>query len=144
VWECDPAGRLPAAARPALGVFSHEAAAVEPVGRQLYLTEDEGDGGFYRFTPTAYPSLLEGLLEVAVVLRSPGPDGTTDRPRTVTLARRRFRATRRERRARLRLGPKARRRLRRRRRPFTARLLVTARLPNGRRLSAVRRVQVLG
>jgi hypothetical protein len=67
VWECDPAGRLPARARPALGVFSHEAAAVEPVGGHLYLTEDEGDGGFYRFTPTAYPSLLEGLLEVAVV-----------------------------------------------------------------------------
>jgi hypothetical protein len=67
VWECDPAGRLPALARPALGVYNHEAAAVEPVGRQLYLTEDEGDGGFYRFTPTAYPSLLEGLLEVAVV-----------------------------------------------------------------------------
>jgi secreted PhoX family phosphatase len=67
VWECDPAGRLPAQARPALGVFSHEAAAVEPAGGQLYLTEDEGDGGFYRFTPAAYPSLLEGLLEVAVV-----------------------------------------------------------------------------
>jgi uncharacterized protein len=67
VWECDPAGRLPALARPALGVFNHEAAAVEPAGRQLYLTEDEGDGGFYRFTPTAYPNLLEGLLEVAVV-----------------------------------------------------------------------------
>jgi uncharacterized protein len=48
-------------------VVNHEAAAVEPAGRQLYLTEDEGDGGFYRFTPTAYPNLLEGLLEVAVV-----------------------------------------------------------------------------
>jgi uncharacterized protein len=385
VWECDPAGRLPAAARPALGVFSHEAAAVEPAGGQLYLTEDEGDGGFYRFTPAAYPSLLEGLLEVAVVAadgsvswrevpnptpipsetptrqqvpemtrfnggegiwhdggvlyfttkgdrrlwaydartgmleivfdhaaapdssldavdnvtvsaageifvcedggnmeiglitperevspflrftgaahpvsgeyksevcgvvfdpsgtrmyctsqrahpvtssapgpgavyeisgpfrqpavavaapfgppagerragplsggsrvrvevrrrvgresllrrglpvevmapagsvvtavldtadlhRSPGPEGTTDRPRTVTLARRRFRATRRERRPRLRLGPKARRRLDRRRRPLTARLLVTARLPNGRLLSEVWRVRVL-
>src|SRR5918997_967882 len=67
VWECDPAGRLPALARPALGVFNHEAAAVEPAGRQLYLTEDQGDGGFYRFTPSSYPSLLEGLLEVAVV-----------------------------------------------------------------------------
>ena len=384
VWECDPAGRLPALARPALGVFSHEAAAVEPAGGQLYLTEDQGDGGFYRFTPTAYPSLLEGLLEVAVVaadgsvgwrevpnptptpletptrqqvpemtrfdggegiwhdggvlyfttkgdrrlwaydartgmlevvfdhalapdssldavdnvtvsaaseifvcedggnmeiglitperevspflrftgaahpvsgeyksevcgvvfdpsgtrmyctsqrahpvtssapgpgavyeisgpfrqpaaataapfgppagerlggplsrasplrvdvtrrvgrrsllqrglsidvsapagsvvsavldtadlLRSPGPDGTTDRPRTVTLARRRFRVGSRERKPRLRLGPKARRRIGRRRRPLTARLLATARLPNGRRLSEVRRVRV--
>ena len=32
VWECDPAGVLPARARPALGVFNHEAAAVDPVG----------------------------------------------------------------------------------------------------------------
>jgi uncharacterized protein len=385
VWECDPAGRLPALPRPALGVFSHEAAAVEPAGRRLYLTEDQGDGGFYRFTPTAYPSLLEGMLEVAVVapdgsvgwrevpnptptpletptrqqvpdmtrfnggegiwhdggvlyfttkgdkrlwaydartamlevvfdhaaapdssldavdnvtvsaageifvcedggnmeiglitperevspflrftgaahpvsgeyksevcgvvfdpsgtrmyctsqrahpisssvpgpgavyeisgpfrrpaaapatrfgppvgergggplrrasqlqvevrgrvgrepllrrglpvevtapagsvvsavldtadlLRTPGPEGTTDRPRTVTLARRSFRATQRERQARLRLAPKARRRLRRRRRPLTARLLVTARTPDGRRLSEVRRVRML-
>jgi secreted PhoX family phosphatase len=67
VWECDPAGRLVARPRPALGVFNHEAAAVEPAGRQLYLTEDQGDGGFYRFTPVAYPDLSEGLLEVAVV-----------------------------------------------------------------------------
>jgi uncharacterized protein len=67
VWECDPVGRLPAQPRPALGVFNHEAAAVEPTGRKVYLTEDEPDGGFYRFTPSSYPSLLQGLLEVAVV-----------------------------------------------------------------------------
>jgi hypothetical protein len=89
-------------------------------------------------------SVVSAVLDTADLLRSPGPEGTTDRPRTVTLARRRFRATRRERKPRLRLSPKARRRLRRRRRPFTARLLVTARLPNGRRLSEVRRVLVLG
>jgi hypothetical protein len=67
VWECDPAGKLVAQARPALGLFNHEAAAVEPAGRRLYLTEDQPDGGFYRFTPTSYPDLAEGLLEVAVV-----------------------------------------------------------------------------
>jgi hypothetical protein len=67
VWECDPAGQLPAQARPALGAFKHEAAAVDPAGRRLYMTEDHGDGGLYRFTPSSYPSLLEGLLEVAVV-----------------------------------------------------------------------------
>jgi secreted PhoX family phosphatase len=67
VWECDPAGKLQARARPALGVFNHEAAAVEPAGRQLYLTEDKPDGGFYRFTPVAYPDISEGVLEVAVV-----------------------------------------------------------------------------
>ncbi len=67
VWECDPAGKLMAVARPALGVFNHEAAAVEPSQRQLYLTEDKPDGGFYRFTPVAYPDLSDGLLEVALV-----------------------------------------------------------------------------
>ena len=66
VWECDPAGVLEAVARPALGVFSHEAAAVEPAGRQVYLTEDQPDGGLYRFTPASYPDLSEGRLEVAV------------------------------------------------------------------------------
>ena len=30
VWECDPAGLTPAAARPAMGRFNHEAAAVDP------------------------------------------------------------------------------------------------------------------
>jgi uncharacterized protein len=72
VWECDPAGKLPPQPRPALGVFNHEAAAVDPAAKQLYLTEDKPDGGFYRFTPVAYPELTEGLLEVAVV----APDGS--------------------------------------------------------------------
>ena len=67
VWECDPAGVLAAEARPALGVFPHEAVAVDPVGGRLYLTEDRPDGGFYRFTPTAFPDLASGLLEVAIV-----------------------------------------------------------------------------
>ena len=67
VWECDPAGVLPEVPRPALGNFSHEAAAVDPVGRQVYLSEDQGDACFYRFTPDAYPSLASGLLEAAVV-----------------------------------------------------------------------------
>ncbi|MEX2196278.1 MAG: alkaline phosphatase PhoX [Thermoleophilaceae bacterium] len=69
IWEADPAGVLPALPRPALGNFAHEAAAVDPAGEQVYLTEDEGDGGLYRFTPDAYPSLAGGLLEVAVVAR---------------------------------------------------------------------------
>ena len=34
--------------------------------RQLYLTEDQPDGGLYRFTPTAYPDLTSGRLEVMV------------------------------------------------------------------------------
>ena len=52
-------------------MFKHEAVCVDPVDKRLYLTEDIGDAGFYRFTPEAYPSLDKGLLEIAVV----GPDG---------------------------------------------------------------------
>ena len=69
VWECDPAGGRAAVARPALGVFKHEAAAVDPRGRRVYLTEDLVDGAFYRFTPERWPSLTAGRLEVARVGR---------------------------------------------------------------------------
>ncbi len=67
VWECDPHGFAPRLPIPALGVFSHEAVAVDPLGQRLYLTEDKPDGRFYRFTPDAYPTLTSGVLEVAVV-----------------------------------------------------------------------------
>ena len=67
VWECDPHGRRPAVARPAMGVFKHEAAAVDPRGKRVYLTEDVVDGGFYRFTPKRWPDLAEGRLEIATV-----------------------------------------------------------------------------
>jgi uncharacterized protein len=68
VWECDPEGPPEAAVvRPALGVFNHEAVAVDPEGERLYLTEDLNDGGLYRFTPNAYPDLSAGLLEIAQV-----------------------------------------------------------------------------
>ena len=69
VWECDPAGRRKAESRPAMGVFKHEAAAVDPRGRRVYLTEDLMDGGFYRFTPERWPDLSRGLLEIAIVER---------------------------------------------------------------------------
>lgn len=65
VWECDPRGEASAVVRPALGVFKHEAATVDPRGRRVYLTEDQGDGGLYRFTPKHYPDLSEGRLEIA-------------------------------------------------------------------------------
>ena len=60
-------GQKPAVELPALGTFSHEAACVDPIGKHVYQTEDEGDSGFYRFTPDSYPDLTKGLLEVAVV-----------------------------------------------------------------------------
>ena len=67
VWECDPQGVNPPILRPALGVFNHEAVAVDPVTQALYLTEDRPDGGLYRFMPAAYPDLSAGLLEIASV-----------------------------------------------------------------------------
>lgn len=67
VWECDPTGLLPGVPRRAMGVFTHEAACVDPVNEYVYLTEDVGDGCLYRFKPLLYPDLGEGRLEVAVV-----------------------------------------------------------------------------
>ena len=86
VWECRPEGPASAAVvHPALGVFKHEAVCVDPAGERLYLTEDEGDGCFYRFTPASYPDLSAGLLELARVrdsgavdwLEVPDPAATT-------------------------------------------------------------------
>ena len=81
VYECDPAGRQLAVPAPALGVFKHEAAAVDPVHRHIYLTEDVSDGNLYRFTPDRYPEggradLRSGRLEVAVLT---GEDPMTTR-----------------------------------------------------------------
>ncbi|HEX4902119.1 MAG TPA: alkaline phosphatase PhoX [Acidimicrobiales bacterium] len=67
VYECDPTGATPARELPALGYFKHENATVDPEREQVYLSEDLGDGLFYRFTPTAYPDLSAGLLEAAAV-----------------------------------------------------------------------------
>src|SRR5690606_29077921 len=61
VYECDPFGEVPARVLPALGRFKHEAVAVDPVQGHLYLTEDEPDGGFYRFVPAhGLPNLQSG------------------------------------------------------------------------------------
>lgn len=68
VWECDPQGVRAAVVRPALGVFKHEAVAVDSLNRKLYLTEDQGDGCLYRFTPDHYPDLSAGKLEAARVV----------------------------------------------------------------------------
>jgi len=65
VWECDPMQPSQGVSRPALGTFSHEAVAADPDGRRLYLTEDRPNGRFYRFTPSAWPSLTGGTLEAA-------------------------------------------------------------------------------
>lgn len=73
VWECDPFGIKPATALPALGRFKHEAVAVDPVNSHLYLTEDEIDGGFYRFVPAnPLPDLSAGTLQIAQVVAESG------------------------------------------------------------------------
>ena len=67
VFECDPTGVSAAVVRPALGTFKHEAVCADIAERRLYLTEDQADGNFYRFTPTVWGQLNSGLLEVAKV-----------------------------------------------------------------------------
>jgi hypothetical protein len=92
VWECDPAGEKPAVELPAMGTFKHEAIAVDPVGKRVYLSEDQGDGGFYRFTPANYPDCSSGVLDIAFVdangvvrwNRVPDPSAATEPTRKQT------------------------------------------------------------
>lgn len=70
VWACDPFGRSAPRALPALGVFQHEAAAVDQASGHVYLTEDRPDGRLYRFVPDPHsggPRLGSGRLGVAEV-----------------------------------------------------------------------------
>jgi secreted PhoX family phosphatase len=71
IWECDPFRPSQGTPRAALGLYSHEAAAVDPDAEQVYLTEDQPGGRLYRFTPRAYPDLASGTLEVAKVEGDP-------------------------------------------------------------------------
>jgi secreted PhoX family phosphatase len=73
VWECDPYGVEAAVVRPALGVFQHEAVSIDPLRHHVYLTEDIGDGCFYRFTPDrlradGHADITAGTLQVAQVV----------------------------------------------------------------------------
>lgn len=76
VWECDPSGTMKAIRRDALGAFQHEAAAVDPATSRVYLTEDQGDGRFYRFTPASFTGtgadLNAGSLDAAQLVRPAG------------------------------------------------------------------------
>ena len=76
VYECDPTGLTQPIRLAAMGQFNHEAAAVDPIGKRIYLTEDAPDSAFYRFIPAepnddGAPSLTVGTLEVAVVGANP-------------------------------------------------------------------------
>lgn len=77
VWECDPLGESDGVVRPALGVFQHEAAAIDPNNNDVYMTEDIFDGGFYRFVPSTGADLNAGELQIAEVTGS-GPEGMVE------------------------------------------------------------------
>jgi len=86
VWECYVDGQTTAVVRPGLGVFSHEAVAVDPATGHLYLTEDRPDGRLYRFRPDTDADLSAGVLEAAEVsaqnvvswLEVPDPSAAND------------------------------------------------------------------
>lgn len=99
VYETFPLGGT-AAQRPAMGRFKHEAAAVDPVRRHIYLTEDESNGCLYRFVPSSWPSLTAGTLQVArggtgtsgsiTWATVPDPDGSPTRTRDQVSGAKRF------------------------------------------------------
>ncbi|MGX4652554.1 alkaline phosphatase PhoX [Micromonospora sp. SCSIO 07396] len=100
VHETYPQGGTAAVQRPALGRFTHEAAAADPVRQVIYLTEDETDGCFYRFRPTVWGDLSTGTLEVLVAgtatsgpvswARVPDPDGSPTATRNQVAGAKRF------------------------------------------------------
>lgn len=63
-WIFEVPARAPGLVDPvplkAMGRFRHEAAAVDPASGIVYLTEDQGDGLFYRFLPAAKGELAKG------------------------------------------------------------------------------------
>ncbi len=67
VYECWPENQRSAVVRPAMGSFNHEAAACDPGGRYVYLTEDAARGKLRRFRPDTWGALAKGVLEAAVV-----------------------------------------------------------------------------
>lgn len=67
VWECDPFQPGQGIPRPALGVFAHEAAVVDPSTGWVYMTEDTDDSRLYRFRPSQRTNLASGILEAAAV-----------------------------------------------------------------------------
>lgn len=92
VWECQPFGSASqAVARPALGIFRHEAVTVDASHRTLYLTEDEGQGRFYRFVcseadwpvSAVRPALKSGRLQV---LQIDGVPANEAPPETLNLS----------------------------------------------------------
>ncbi len=77
VHECDPLGISEAVVRPAMGVFEHEAVAIDDDNQTAYMTEDVPDGRFYRFVYENPADLSAGRLEVAEVTGA-GAEGAVE------------------------------------------------------------------
>lgn len=69
----DATGLVTATPIPAMGRFVHEVAVTDPATGFVYLTEDEGPDGFYRFVPTDRDDLAAG--GVLTMLAIEGQDG---------------------------------------------------------------------
>jgi len=63
-WECDPFGQKKQIKIPNLGMFNHEAAAVDPETSIIYQTEDSSESGFYRFIPEKKITTMGELSKV--------------------------------------------------------------------------------
>ncbi len=71
----------------AMGRFNHEAAAVDPNTGYVYMTEDRGDGLFYRFIPNQRTNLSAGgTLSALRIIGSAGINTTTGFPKNTPKA----------------------------------------------------------
>ncbi|MBD2292623.1 DUF839 domain-containing protein [Anabaena sphaerica FACHB-251] len=71
----------------AMGRFNHEAAAVDPNTGYIYMTEDRGDGLFYRFIPNQSNNLSAGgLLYGLKITGLPGVNTATGFPQNLPRA----------------------------------------------------------
>ena len=66
VFEVDPANDKSVLTQPfkGMGRFLHEAGSVDPTTGVIYMTEDEGPDGFYRFVPERPGRLRKGTLQM--------------------------------------------------------------------------------
>ena len=71
VFEVDPKNNRAVRTRPfkGMGRFLHEAGAVDPGTGVIYMTEDEGPDGFYRFVPDRPGGMRKGQLQMLRVDR---------------------------------------------------------------------------
>lgn len=79
VFEVDASAERPVEPRalPLLGRFVHEAVAVDPATSIVYLTEDRGAAGFYRFVPDRRGDLSSGRLQMLKIAGEDGYDTRT-------------------------------------------------------------------